>query len=63
MALYLIAYAIGRSLIELVRLDSRTVMVFGLESGLAVATLVSVIIAVVAAILVIGRRLARRVVG
>lgn len=63
MALYLIAYAIGRSLIELARLDSRTVTLFGLESGLAVATLVSLIIAIVAAILVVGRRLARRVVG
>jgi phosphatidylglycerol:prolipoprotein diacylglycerol transferase len=60
MALYLIAYAVGRSLIELVRLDSRTVTLFGLESGLAVATLISVIVAVVAAVAVLGRRLARR---
>jgi phosphatidylglycerol:prolipoprotein diacylglycerol transferase len=59
-AAYLIAYAAGRSLIELVRLDSRAVTILGLESGLAVATLVSLVIAVVAAALVIGRRLARR---
>jgi phosphatidylglycerol:prolipoprotein diacylglycerol transferase len=60
MALYLIAYAAGRSLIELVRLDSRTVSILGLESGLAVATLISIIIAVVAAVAILGRRLTRR---
>jgi phosphatidylglycerol:prolipoprotein diacylglycerol transferase len=59
-AIYLIAYAAGRSLIELVRLDSRVVAILGLESSLAVATLVSLVIAVVAAVMVIGRRLARR---
>jgi phosphatidylglycerol:prolipoprotein diacylglycerol transferase len=60
MAFYLIAYAVGRSLLELVRLDSRAVAFFGLESGLAVATLVSILIAVVAAAAVIARRLAHR---
>ncbi len=60
LALYLIAYAAGRSLIELVRLDSRAVTILGLESSLAVATLLSLVIAAVAALLVIGRRLARR---
>ncbi len=59
-ALYLIAYAIGRSLLELVRLDSRAVAFFGLESGLAVATLVSIVIALGAAAAVIIRRQRRR---
>lgn len=59
-AFYLIAYAVGRSLLELVRLDSRAVAFFGLETGVAVATLVSVVVAVVAAAGVIIRRLARR---
>jgi phosphatidylglycerol:prolipoprotein diacylglycerol transferase len=59
-ALYLIAYAIGRTLLELVRLDSRAVAFFGLESGLAVATLVSIIIALGAAAAVIIRRRRRR---
>lgn len=60
MAIYLIAYAVGRSLLELVRLDSRVIAFFGLESGLAVATLVSIVVASAAAVAVIGRRLARR---
>jgi phosphatidylglycerol:prolipoprotein diacylglycerol transferase len=58
-ALYLILYAIGRSLLELVRLDSRTVSLGGVDTGLAVATLVSIIVAVLAALAVIIRR-ARR---
>lgn len=62
-ALYLIAYAIGRSLLELVRLDSRAVAFFGLESGLAIATLVSLIVAVVVIVAVVYRRLARRRAG
>ena len=60
MGLYLIAYAIGRSLLELTRLDSRAIPFFGLETGLAVATVVSIVIAMVAATLLIGRRLSRR---
>ena len=46
-ALYLIFYGIGRSLLELVRLDSRTVVLGGLETTLSIATLVSIIVAVV----------------
>lgn len=60
MAIYLIAYAAGRILLETVRLDSRAVPFFGLETGLAVATLVSLTIAIVAAAAVIIRRYARR---
>ena len=60
MALYLIAYALGRILLELVRLDSRSIPFFGLETGLAVATVVSLVIALVAAAAMIGRRVARR---
>lgn len=60
MAVYLIAYAAGRIMLEMVRLDSRAVAFFGLESGLAVATLVSIAIALVAAVLVLARRLRRR---
>ncbi|MBP6015837.1 MAG: prolipoprotein diacylglyceryl transferase [Candidatus Promineofilum sp.] len=60
MALYLIAYAIGRILLETVRLDSRAVPFFGWETGLAVATLVSLTIALVAAAAVIIRRYVRR---
>jgi phosphatidylglycerol:prolipoprotein diacylglycerol transferase len=60
MGLYLIAYAIGRSLLELTRLDSRAIPFFGLETGLAVATVVSIVIALVAAAVLIGRRLSRR---
>jgi phosphatidylglycerol:prolipoprotein diacylglycerol transferase len=55
-ALYLILYAIGRSLLELVRLDSRAVSLGGVNTGLAVATLVSIIVAVLAALAVIIRR-------
>ena len=60
MAFYLIAYAVGRILLETVRLDSRAVPFFGLETGLAVATLVSLTIAFVAATAVIIRRYTRR---
>jgi prolipoprotein diacylglyceryltransferase len=55
-ALYLILYAIGRSLLEMVRLDSRTVSLGGINTGLAVATLVSIIVAILAALAVIIRR-------
>ncbi len=60
MAIYLIAYAVGRILLETVRLDSRAVPFFGLETGLAVATLVSLTIAFVAVAAVIVRRYVRR---
>jgi len=45
-ASYLILYAVGRTLLEMVRLDSRTVSLGSLDLGLPVATLVSLIIAV-----------------
>jgi phosphatidylglycerol:prolipoprotein diacylglycerol transferase len=57
LALYLVAYAIGRSLLELVRLDSRAVPFLGLETGLAVATVVSLLVAAVAVVAVVARRL------
>jgi prolipoprotein diacylglyceryltransferase len=63
MAFYLIAYAVGRIMLELVRLDSRSIPFFGLETGLAIATVVSLVIALVAAAAIIGRRLARRRAG
>lgn len=59
-ALYLVAYAVGRSLLELVRLDSRAVPFFGLETGLAIATLVSLLVALAAIVAVVYRRLRRR---
>ena len=60
LALYLVAYAIGRSLLELVRLDSRAVPFLGLETGLAVATVVSLIVAALAVLAVVARRWRRR---
>lgn len=60
LALYLVAYAIGRSLLELVRLDSRAVPFLGLETGLAVATVVSLLVAAVAVVAGVVRRLRRR---
>ena len=59
-ALYLIFYAIGRTLLEQVRLDSRPVTIGTFESSMAIATLVSIVIAIVAASLVILRRVRRR---
>jgi phosphatidylglycerol:prolipoprotein diacylglycerol transferase len=56
LAVYLVAYAVGRSLLELIRLDSRTVNLLGLQTNLAVATLVSIGMAVVAVALVLYRR-------
>jgi phosphatidylglycerol---prolipoprotein diacylglyceryl transferase len=46
MALYLIAYAIGRTLLEQVRLDSRTLTLGPLQLEMAVATFVSLLVAV-----------------
>ncbi|HOU39839.1 MAG TPA: prolipoprotein diacylglyceryl transferase [Promineifilum sp.] len=60
LALYLVAYAIGRSLLELVRLDSRAVPFLGLETGLAVATVVSLLVALAAVVAVVVRRARRR---
>ena len=62
-AVFLVAYAIGRSLLELVRLDSRAVAFLGLETGLAVATLVSIVIAGLVIAAVVARRVRRRRVG
>lgn len=56
LAVYLVAYAVGRSLLELIRLDSRTVNLLGLQTNLAVATLVSILMAAVAVALVLWRR-------
>ena len=53
-ALYFVAYGIGRSLVELVRLDSRTVLLGTLE--LPVATAVSLGIVLLMLLLVGGRR-------
>lgn len=55
-ALYLISYAIGRTLLETVRLDSRTVSIGGVSTNMAVATLVSIAVALLAALWIIYRR-------
>jgi phosphatidylglycerol:prolipoprotein diacylglycerol transferase len=59
-ALYLVLYATGRIILELFRLDSRTVQLAGLDLGLPVATLVSIIIALPMAALLIWRHLIPR---
>lgn len=59
-AFYLILYAIGRTLLEQVRLDSRPVALGTFESSMAIATLISILIAVIAAAWVILRRIRRR---
>jgi phosphatidylglycerol:prolipoprotein diacylglycerol transferase len=46
MALYLVFYAVGRTLLETVRLDSRLVTIGGVTLNMAIATLVSILIAV-----------------
>ncbi|MBE2220861.1 MAG: prolipoprotein diacylglyceryl transferase [Anaerolineae bacterium] len=56
MALYLIFYAIGRTLLELVRLDSRMVDFGFMQLNMAIATFVSLIIAVGMAAWIIIRR-------
>lgn len=56
LAVYLVAYALGRSLLEFIRLDSRTVNLLGLQTNLAVATLVSIGMAAIAVIFVLIRR-------
>ncbi len=60
MAVYLIFYAIGRTLLESVRLDSRTVALGGLELNMAVATLVSLLLAGVMLIWIVARHLRLR---
>lgn len=60
LALYLICYAVGRTLLETVRLDSRLLSLAGLELNIAVATLVSLLLAVVMVIWVVARHLRLR---
>ncbi|RMD54059.1 MAG: prolipoprotein diacylglyceryl transferase, partial [Candidatus Thermofonsia bacterium] len=55
-AVYLIMYAIGRTLLEMVRLDSRTVTIGGLDIQLAIATVVSIAIAITMALWMAWRR-------
>ncbi|MCP4424739.1 MAG: prolipoprotein diacylglyceryl transferase [Chloroflexi bacterium] len=57
MALYLVFYAIGRSLLEMVRLDSRMVNLGGLQLNMAVATFVSILVALA---MIVWRVVARR---
>ena len=45
-AAYLILYAVGRTLLEQVRLDSATLGLFGIDVGMSVATAVSLLIAI-----------------
>ncbi|MCB9445124.1 MAG: prolipoprotein diacylglyceryl transferase [Ardenticatenaceae bacterium] len=60
MALYLIMYAIGRTLLETVRLDSRLLNLGGLQLNMAVATFVSLLIALAMAIWrIVAHRLAK----
>ncbi len=56
MALYLIFYAIGRTLLELVRLDSRMVDFGFMQLNMAIATFVSLLIAAGMAAWIIIRR-------
>jgi phosphatidylglycerol:prolipoprotein diacylglycerol transferase len=55
MALYLIFYGIGRTLLETVRLDSRSISLGGVELNLPVATLVSLVIAILMGLWIIWR--------
>ena len=45
-AAYLILYAVGRTLLEQVRLDSPTLRLFGIDVGMSVATAVSLLVAI-----------------
>jgi phosphatidylglycerol:prolipoprotein diacylglycerol transferase len=56
-ALYLVMYAIGRTLLETVRLDSRLLNLGGLQLNMAVATFVSLLVALA---MIIWRAAARR---
>lgn len=55
-ALYLIFYAVGRILLETVRLDSRVLNLAGLNLNMAVATFVSLLVALVMGVWVVVRR-------
>jgi phosphatidylglycerol:prolipoprotein diacylglycerol transferase len=59
-AIYLIFYGTGRILLELVRLDSRTVVIGNLDLGLPIATLVSLVVALLAAGWLIWRHYSAR---
>lgn len=54
-AAYFLLFAIGRILLELVRLDSRSFVIGGLDLGLPVATVVSIVIGVAMAALLLWR--------
>jgi phosphatidylglycerol:prolipoprotein diacylglycerol transferase len=58
-AVYLIMYAIGRTLLETVRLDSRVVSLGGVDLPLAWATLVSILVALSMVVAVVVRRRVR----
>ena len=58
-ALYLIFYAAGRTLVELVRLDSRVITIGGVELQIAVATLVSLGVALLMALWIVWGRMRR----
>lgn len=60
MVLYLVAYAVGRSLLELIRLDSRVLNLFGIQTNVAVATVVALAVALAAVMWAVVRRLRRR---
>jgi prolipoprotein diacylglyceryl transferase len=55
-AVYLILYAIGRTLLEMVRLDSRVVTLGGVDLPLAWATLVSLLLALSMVVAIVVRR-------
>lgn len=55
-AVYLILYAIGRTLLETVRLDSRVVTLGGVDLPLAWATLVSLLLALSMVVMIVVRR-------
>jgi prolipoprotein diacylglyceryltransferase len=55
-AVYLILYAIGRTLLEMVRLDSRVVTLGGVDLPLAWATLVSLLLALSMVVVIVVRR-------
>lgn len=63
MALYLIFYAVGRILLEMVRLDSRPVMLGSLTLNIAVATLISLLLAVAMLLWLGARHLGARHLG
>lgn len=55
LALYLVLYGVGRILLELIRLDSRTFSIAGIDLGIPVATVVSLVIAIPMAVLLLYR--------